>query len=113
MRLAIPLLAIFAAAALAFSATPMLQTVNDSVFQLCFALKTLLPVIAMLMVIVAAVIYAAGQMMGAETRARAVVWATASVVGALIAILIVVIAPAVLTAILGQDVAGACQPFAQ
>ena len=53
----------------------------------------------MLLIILAAVIYAAGQIMGAETRARANVWATACVVGALIAILIAVIAPPVLQAI--------------
>jgi hypothetical protein len=38
-------------------------------------------------------------MMGAETRARANVWATAALTGALIAILIAVIAPSVLQTI--------------
>ena len=56
----------------------------------------------MLMIILAGVIYAAGQMMGAETRARANVWATACLTGALIAILIVVVAPPVLNAIYNQ-----------
>ncbi|MFA6908077.1 MAG: hypothetical protein WC263_04590, partial [Candidatus Micrarchaeia archaeon] len=56
-------------------------------------------VAAMLMIILAGVIYAAGQMMGAETRARANVWATACLTGALIAILIAVVAPAVLNSI--------------
>jgi len=56
----------------------------------------------MLMIIVAGVLYAAGQMMGAETRARSNVWATACLTGALIAILIVVIAPSVLATIYGS-----------
>ena len=66
---------------------------------LCRDLQTLLPIVAMLMVIVAGVIYASGQIMGAETRARANVWATAALTGALIALLIWAIAPAVLTSI--------------
>lgn len=63
---------------------------------LCSGLNTLVPVAAMLMVLLAAVIYATGQMMGAETRARANVWATSCLTGALIGILISVIAPAIL-----------------
>ena len=77
----------------------MLTTVNDAVTQLCVGLKAMLPVAAMLMIIIAGVIYAAGQMMGAETRARANVWATAALTGALIAILMAVVAPAVLNTI--------------
>ena len=70
---------------------------------LCESLKSLLPVAGMLMIMVAGLIYAAGQIMGAETRARANVWATAALTGALIAILIAVIAPPVLKAIYGAD----------
>ena len=62
---------------------------------ICVSLKTMLPVVAMLMIIFAGVVYAAGQMMGAETRARANVWATSALVGALMAVLIAVVAPAV------------------
>ena len=77
-------------------ATSALDTVTSAISSLCSGLTTLLPVAAMLMIILAGVIYAAGQMMGAETRARANVWATACLTGALIAILITVIAPSVL-----------------
>lgn len=72
-----------------------------AITQLCQDVKALLPIAAMLMIVIAGVIYAAGQMMGAETRARANVWATAALVGAIIAILIVVIAPPVLNLIYG------------
>jgi ABC-type transport system involved in multi-copper enzyme maturation permease subunit len=75
-----------------------------AVSSFCGGLTSLLPVAAMLMVIIAAVLYAAGQMMGAETRARANVWSTACVVGAIIAILIVVVSPSVMKTIYGQSV---------
>jgi hypothetical protein len=58
----------------------------------------------MLMTMLAAVIYAAGQMMGAETRARANVWATAALTGAMMAILISVVAPSVIGAVYGQTI---------
>ena len=77
-------------------ATSGLSNVQDAMSQLCTALTQMLPVAAMLMIILAGVIYAAGQMMGAETRARANVWATACLTGALIAVLITVVAPSVL-----------------
>jgi len=67
--------------------------------QLCGELKDLVPVAAMLMVLLAAVIYASGQMMGAETRARANVWATSCLTGAIIGLLITAIAPTILGAI--------------
>ena len=79
--------------------TSMLTSVFSAIDSLCQGLTQVLPVAAMLMIILAGVIYAAGQMMGAETRARANVWATACLTGALIAILIVVVAPPVLNAI--------------
>jgi len=85
-----------------FAASP-LSNVQSAINDLCVGLKSMLPVAAMLMIILAGVIYAAGQMMGAETRARANVWATAALTGALIAILIAVVAPAVLNTIYNQS----------
>ena len=92
----------------ALSAAPVLGSVQDAVSQLCIGLRSLIPVIAMMMLILGGVIYAAGQMLGAETRARANVWATACLTGALIAILMVVVAQPVLQAIYnpsGSDIA--------
>ena len=76
-----------------------LAPVYTAVGDLCYGLNNLLPIAAMLAIVLAGVIYAAGQMMGAETRARANVWATAALTGALIAIMIAVVAPAVLNTI--------------
>jgi len=96
------LIAVAAVFSLAFAASG-LSNVAQAVNDLCVGLKSMLPVAAMLMIILAGVIYAAGQMMGAETRARTNVWATAALTGALIAILIAVIAPSVLSAIYGTS----------
>ena len=100
-------------AAAATSVHP-LDTVRLAVNNLCLDAKSLLPVVAMLMIVIAGVIYAAGQIMGAETRARANVWATAALTGALIGILIYAIAPSVLTTIYNNgttdyvDIASSC-----
>jgi hypothetical protein len=80
---------------------PAPSTLLKAINNLCYDLTQLLPVVSMLMVVVAGVIYAAGQVMGAETRARANVWATAALTGALIGLLIYAIAPPVLQTIYG------------
>jgi len=74
---------------------------KEALSALCGGLSTMVPVAAMLMVLLSSVIYATGQMMGAETRARANVWATSALTGALIGILISVIAPSILQIIAG------------
>ncbi len=94
---------------LLFSSAYALQTsglagVKNAVSDMCATLKDMLPVVSMLMIIGGAVVYASGQIMGAETRARATTWATAMVVGAMFGILIAVIAPSVLTAIYGCQI---------
>ncbi len=65
---------------------------------MCHAVRSLLPIVAFLMVVCAGVVYAAGQFLGAETRARASVWATAMLVGAIIGFVIVLITPILLGA---------------
>jgi hypothetical protein len=102
-RDALILLFFLAISALAIAADPT-ANVNDAVFFFCNGLMGILPVVLMILVVFAGVIYASGQIMGAETRARANVWATAALAGALIATLIYAIAPGVLSAIMGQPV---------
>ena len=75
---------------------------------LCCDLQALVPVTAMLLVIVAGVIYSIGQMFGAETRARANVWSTSCLTGAVIGILIAQVAPHVLGIIAGATIACTC-----
>jgi hypothetical protein len=83
---------------LTFAPTSQLR---NALIDLCMGLRGLVPIAAMLMVLLASVIYATGQMMGAETRARANVWATSCLTGALIGILISTIAPPLLSTIAG------------
>ncbi|MCX8197550.1 MAG: hypothetical protein N3G80_04550 [Candidatus Micrarchaeota archaeon] len=91
------------------NSTQPLGNVIKAASEFCISLKSLLPVVAMLMLIMGGVIYAAGQMLGAETRARANVWATACLTGALIAILIVVVAQPVLQTIYGDAGTISCE----
>lgn len=95
-------------AALVFAQNSPTSQLLQALRDLCSSLRTLVPVAAMLMVLFASVVYATGQMMGAETRARANVWATSALTGALIGILISVVAPAVLATIAGQATALEC-----
>jgi hypothetical protein len=97
-KLAILAIVLGVMASLSFASSG-LSNVSSAIADLCRGLTCMLPVAAMLMIILAGVLYAAGQMMGAETRARSNVWATAALTGALIAILIAVIAPSVLAMI--------------
>ncbi|MBS3069230.1 hypothetical protein J4441_02595 [Candidatus Micrarchaeota archaeon] len=87
-----------------FAQTSALST---ALHDLCVGINNLVPVAAMLMVLLASVIYAVGQMMGAETRARANVWATSCLTGAIVGILIATIAPEVLR-VMNDDSAIEC-----
>lgn len=96
---------VLAAAVFAANTQP-LGGLHNAVVGLCGEAKSLLPVVAMTMIVFSGIIYAAGQILGAETRARANVWATAALTGALIGILIYAIAPSVLSAIYNGNGAG-------
>jgi hypothetical protein len=78
-----------------------LQTALSS---LCETARSLLAVGAMLMIILAAAVYAVGQILGAETRARASVWATAMLTGAVIGIIIYIVVPWIIGMISGATV---------
>ncbi|MEM3364505.1 MAG: TrbC/VirB2 family protein [Candidatus Micrarchaeia archaeon] len=59
------------------------------------SLKTILPIVAIVMIVLAGVVYAAGQVMGAEMRSRASVWATSLLVGAIIGLILAASAEAI------------------
>ena len=67
---------------------------------LCGMAKMLLGIGVMLLIILAGSIYAIGQILGAETRARATVWATAMLTGAVIGIVIYIVTPVIVSALL-------------
>ena len=60
----------------------------SSLTTVCANIKAIVPIVALLMFILAGGIYAIGQVLGAETRARASVWATAMLVGGVIGLII-------------------------
>ena len=60
---------------------------------LCSSIKQTVPVVAFAMLLLASIVYASGQIMGAETRARANVWATAMITGGIIGLIIAAGAP--------------------
>ena len=70
--------------------------------ELCTNTKSLIPVIVFLMIVAGGVVYAAGQVFGAEVRSRANVWATAMVIGSLICILLVTVVPQFLATMYGD-----------
>jgi len=94
----------------ALFAQSLLTGVSSGMNSLCASIQDLMPVVAMLMVVLAGVLYAAGQVMGAETRARGNVWATAALTGALVAVLIIVVSPPVLGAVAGQSISCTASP---
>ena len=71
---------------------------NQPLKDICSAFKSLVPILAFMMLFLAGALYAAGQVMGAETRARANVWSTAMLTGALIGVLIALIGPELIKA---------------
>jgi hypothetical protein len=69
---------------------------------LCNNARTFLGATAMILVVLAGATYAVGQVLGAETRARAAVWATAMLTGAVIGIVIYIIMPPIIGALMGS-----------
>ena len=72
---------------------------------LCDTARSLLAVGAMLLIILAAAVYAIGQIVGAETRARASVWATAMITGAVIGIVIYLVVPGLIKLMMPTETA--------
>ena len=84
------------------------EGLSNALMKLCEMSKTFLGVSALVLVVLAGTVYAIGQIMGAETRARASVWATAMLTGAIIGAIIYIVAPIILKALLGDIAATSC-----
>lgn len=74
--------------------------------ELCNTSVTILGATIVVLTVVAALVYAAGQIMGAETRARAAVWATAMITGVIIGAILYVLLPSIIATIVGTGVVG-------
>lgn len=92
-------------AAISFAQT---ENIIKAMQDLCVNARAILATGAMILVILAAAVYAIGQIVGAETRARASVWATAMITGAVIGIIIYLILPPVIATMLGEDMTDPC-----
>ncbi len=71
---------------------------------MCRQAQTFLVFAAMMLIILAGAVYAIGQIMGAETRARASVWATSMLIGALIGLIIYLVVPIIIRQLIPQDI---------
>ena len=80
------------------------DTIASGLRGTCNTARSVLAIGAMLMVVLAAIVYALGQVMGAETRARATVWATAMLTGGIIGVLIYVLVPGIISSVMGASV---------
>jgi len=89
-----------------------ITSVTSSISGFCAGVSGILPAAAMIGVFASAIVFAVGQASGAETRARANVWATALFSGAVIAILMQAVLPSALGAVYGSsfDCSGANTP---
>jgi len=70
--------------------------ITNALLSLCGVFFSILPIGLLLLVVLAAVTYAIGQILGAETRARATVWSTSMLTGAIVAALIFILIPSIL-----------------
>jgi uncharacterized protein (DUF983 family) len=80
--------------------SPQATDIMCGLCELYSLVSTVLAVVVFVLIVVAAVVYAGGQIMGAETRARASVWATSMIIGALIGVLIYIVLPMVMASML-------------
>ncbi len=77
-------------------------TITAALTDLCKILYEVVGTLASVMILLSSVVYAGGQMFGAEMRARAHVWSQSLLSGAVIGIIMIVIVPNVLGAMLGM-----------
>ena len=76
--------------------------ISTALSSLCVLSQTFLGAAVMVLIVLAGATYAIGQILGAETRARATVWATAMLTGAIIGIIVYIVAPMIIVALLGS-----------
>lgn len=77
-----------------------INPLKSALKDLCTMSQTMLGVVAMVLVVLAGTTYAIGQVLGAETRARAAVWATAMLTGAVIGAVIYIVTPTIVKSLL-------------
>ncbi|MDD5023089.1 MAG: hypothetical protein PHU63_02890 [Candidatus ainarchaeum sp.] len=85
------------------------QAIHSAICKMVELVKASMGAVFLILVVLSAIVYAGGQILGAETRARANVWATSMFVGAIIGGLIYLVIPVFLTELIGEDITSACE----
>jgi hypothetical protein len=96
------ILALFAInlVSMSFASSAASSSLGQALKDLCNMSQMFLGAAIMVLIVLAGATYAIGQVLGAETRARATVWATAMLTGALIGAIIYLITPIIIRALL-------------
>lgn len=82
------------------------DNLKNALQELCEISQTFLGAAALVLIVLAGTTYAIGQIMGAETRARASVWATAMLTGAIVGAVIYLVAPAIIRLLIPAEQLG-------
>lgn len=82
------------------------SAIFSTMMSLCSISQVFLGGAVMVLMVLAGATYAIGQVMGAETRARAAVWATSMLTGAIIGAVIYIIAPIMVSGLLSGSMSG-------
>jgi uncharacterized membrane protein YraQ (UPF0718 family) len=69
----------------------------------CIMLKNLLPIVVVALFALAAIVYAIGQVFGAEMRSKATSWAMNMVVGGIVALIIWLLAKPIIQMLIGEE----------
>ena len=101
MRKSLLPLAMLAFVSVAFATTTFASNVNEQLTSLVEMLRNIVPVISLGLFVFAGVIYAIGQVFDVQTRQKAQGWAMAMIVGGIIGLLIVIVAPWLVSFLLG------------
>jgi len=99
-RILLPI-ALIALASVAFATSSVASTINQQLIDLVNMLRNIVPVISLGLFVFAGIVYAIGQVFDVQTRQKAQNWAMAMIVGGIIGIIIVIIAPWLVDFLLG------------
>jgi hypothetical protein len=67
-------------------------TLAEALTSIQVQISSIIPILAVMMIVLAGLIYGAGQIMGAEMRGRSAVWAQALLIGAILGLVIAAMA---------------------
>ena len=104
IRYVLPLVLVLAMSVAVFAdATTVSSGISKQLCQLKQLILGIIPTIALIMFLLAGLVYAAGQTFGAEMKAKAQGWAMSLLVGGIVGIIIAVIAPLLVDTFVGMS----------